>query len=307
MRRVVLSVLVALTGVIAAGQPAGAVSQDGLSIAPNQTVTQTYGPLVGTFPANPDVPADLNPPSPDPDTCASVTSCDVIPLAVGKPSSLSVWDEFSLNVEVSWGAPGSTDDDLNVYLWYDPSTGNPGGSATTHNNPETLRFGEPVNGKYNLVVANASGVNNGYTVKVTLVYVHHDRPSELDSTSPTARPSSGGSGGASAPPSTARPPTSAPNSPLIVPSGAAPVVAGPTLSPEPVAPDSDLAALSGVGVATGTGSIFRTTSKSGGPAGKVPGPVLFFWIAIVPAAIAAGSGLLFLRFRPRALTIRVPS
>src|SRR5439155_10153462 len=104
-------------------------------------------------------------------------------------------------------------------------------------------------------------------------------------------------------PSTARPPTSAPITPLIVPSGAAPVAAGPELSPVPVAPDPDLAGLSGAGLVAGTGSIFRTSTKHGGPPHRVPGPVLFFWVAVVPLAIAAGSGFLFLRFRPRALTI----
>src|SRR5947207_11252964 len=110
MKRVAIGIAVLLAGLVEGIGSAGAVSQAALTIAPNQTVIQTYGPLVGTFPANPDVPADLNPPSPDPDTCASVTSCDVIPLTVGQPSSLSVFDEFSLDIEVSWGTPGSTDD-----------------------------------------------------------------------------------------------------------------------------------------------------------------------------------------------------
>jgi hypothetical protein len=269
-------------------------------------VAGNYGPLAGTFPSNPDVPFDANPPSPDPDTCANLTSCDVIPLTVTQPASLSVFDEVALVIEARWESGSAVDNDLNLYLWYDPSTGNPGGSATTHKNPEVLRFGEPVNGRYNLVVANAAGANTGYSLKVHLLHVHNERPAELDPPSSPARstPASGSTPAPAPPPP--RSPATAPVTPLIVATGDAPLGVTP-LTPVPTGADPDLAGLDAAGAqAAGGGSLFKEAPGASGPPKPVPAPVLLFWTVLVPLAVMGGSGFLFLRFRPRALTVRPP-
>ena len=77
-----------------------------------------------------------------------------------------------------------------------------------------------------------------------------------------------------------------------------------------ISPDPDLAGLNPTAIAGATGGGGQLFKEGIGPSGnpkKVPAPVLIFWTVIAPLVVALGSATMFLRLRPKALTVRVPA
>jgi hypothetical protein len=297
--------------------PARPSTQTGLTVGLNKRVTQSYSGVVGSFPPTPS-PG----PEPDPATCDTAPQCDTIPLTVEQPANYTVFDQFVLEVELSWPTSAAPQD-LNLYLWYDPQTGNAASVAATSNNPEKVRFSEPRSGKYFIVVANAGGANLGYTITARSSYVQGTRPAELDA-SPNFTAAGAGSAGSSGSSGTgtgsgtnanasssARPsPVPAVSTPLILPSGEVPAAAagaGAASAGAFAATDPSLSAIapdaSALGATSGGGQLFRTSAENGPPRPISP-PLLILWTVIAPLALAAAAALTFLRLRPSALTIQ---
>ena len=194
--------LLALTTV-----PSSADDQGALAARINQTVSKDYPALIGSYPPSP----DPNVPDPDPANCTNLPSCGVVHLTVEQPDNLSIFDEFAIEVVVKWDNSAPVDNDLDLYLWYDPQGANSIERSRTKSEPEQIRLGEPTSASYLLVIANVSGANRGYTVSVKEIYARGERPSELDAPTATTVGSSSSDGRTAPPRATAT--TSKPASP----------------------------------------------------------------------------------------------
>lgn len=160
--------------------------------------------------------------------------CEVIPLDLtipeDDPDAIEA-QAYLLTVVVSYD-PGQTienipgaqvgtirQNDLETYLFQDPNVRNSSGTATytawSHgNSPGTLSAVSPTSKKFNLVVANFNGVNNGYTLELSLIkadeivfkpgqYSNFKPPAYVQPTftPPASSPQQNGFGGANLPPS----------------------------------------------------------------------------------------------------------
>jgi len=295
------AITIAMWAVLAGTVAVRAGTQQGMTVAPNGRASQSYPPLVGTFPSTAGVPFA---PDPDPGTCASAPSCDVIPLTVIQPDGLGIFDDFSIEVTLSWTASAG-DDDLNLYLWYDPPQSSyAASSSVTSHNPESLRFASPTSGKFSIVVTNASGVNTGYAVTARSIYSKGQPPPEL-----AGAPAAGQPGTA---PQFATQGPSAATGPRA--SFAAPTFVGPGETPPSIAepggvatpgPDPRLAALDpsvAAGLA-GTPRLFRESPTLGRPRPVSP-QLLVFWTVAFPLLLLVAAAVAFRRSRPVALTAR---
>jgi hypothetical protein len=259
-----------------------------MTVEPNKPATRDFPRIIGVNPAAKQQNDDLNEPGdPDPGTCASLPSCDVVPLTVVQPRGLSVFDSFSLQIELRWRGSGAVTSDLDLYLWYDPQGTVVAKKSVSTNNPERITFSQPTSVNYQVVVNNASGANDGYTLAVTSRYVRGDRPSDLDLGAGTSVPSLDVGGTVSMFPT-----------PSTAPSGSS---AGPALTPSSLVAsdvDPDLGGLSASGTAP---KIFREAGTSSAKPKPVSGGVVLLWAVIVPLLAVAAAVTLLYRRRPRAL------
>jgi hypothetical protein len=263
-----------------------ASAQDRITVDPGRTVTREFPAIVGVNPAPKQQNDDLNAPGdPDPGTCANLPSCDVIPLTVVQPPGLSVFDSFSLEIELRWDAPG---DDLDLYFWYDPQGTVVAKKSVTTAATEKITFQEPTSKKYQIVVNNAAGINSGYTLRVTSRYVHGDRPSDLDAGGSTTLPFFQEDS-----PSAVRTPTTNPLAP------APDITTTTAFSIGDV--DPDLGGLSASGPAP---QIFRDTAASTGHHKPVGGGVVALWSVVVPSLVLFAVLALLYRRRPKALSYK---
>ena len=262
--------------------PATATTLPGISIKVNETKLIHGAPIQGVsvqFQANnKDNPVASSPTATTPADCASdVVGCDMIPLTLDVPEDdpdLIEGQAYLLSVVVSWDSGQSVDNlpevgtirqnELESYLYQDPQVRDSSGSATftssSHNsNPAELNAVSPTSKKFNLVVANYFGVNNGYTLQISLIkgssiafdpsdYAKPDLPDYVQPTlpPPSTTPHDSGFGGSDLPPIT--PSTDGP-APAVEGSGA---IVVPNVAPGH--PDSTLLAMSNI---TGTSGLGR--------------------------------------------------
>lgn len=276
--------LVVVTLVVLVAAPSRANLQERITVEANRTVTREYAGIVVANPAPKAHVDDVNaPPDPDPPTCSSLPSCDAIPLTVRRPAGYSVFDTFSVRIELHWQSGG----DLDLYLWQDPPGPTPTRRAIGSSQPEVIVYPVGDAENYNVVVNNAASVNQGYTLVVRASYVRGERPSQFDA--PTTVPFLD-----AAPPLTTVPAVGTTDTTVAAASGQQPF--GSDLI------DPDLGNLSAAGPAP---DIFRdSVSSAARPHKPVAGSVVVLWGVVLPLVLASAVGALLYRRRPRALSYR---
>jgi hypothetical protein len=275
---------VAALCVLLIAPPAHANPQERITAEPNRTVTRNYPTLIGTNPLPKAHNDDLNvPPDPDPPTCSSIPACDEIPLTIKRPSGFTVFDTFSVRIELRWQGGG----DLDLYLWQEPPGLTPTRRAIGSSQPEVIVYPGGDSENYHLVVNNSGGLNQGYTLRVEATYLRGERPSQFDS------------------PTTVPPLAVAPPLTTIPLAGTTDTTVGPATGARPPGAeliDPDLGNLSAAGPAP---DIFGDASGDASrPPKPVAGSVVVIWGLVVPLVLASGVGALLYRRRPRALSYR---
>jgi hypothetical protein len=162
--------------------PAGAVQRDQIVVDVNQTVTVK-------FPAF--APATNYQQGRKPANCSVSTrlTCDAIPVTLnvdaGELAEHS--SDYLLTVETDWNARVKqtvqgqgvvSDNQLNTYVYTDPPrmAGDPPTVteewySSLDPPPTSLSFPAPIANKWTITVENFAGYNDGYTLKITLLYV----------------------------------------------------------------------------------------------------------------------------------------
>lgn len=286
---------------------AGAVTQQRITVGPDQTTDLDYPALVGTGQAQ-----ELIDPTVafDPSTCDSVTWCDRIPVTVAPPVADLRSSDFSIVITVSWdtavvGVPvqGNTDsNDIDIAVWDDPVVegAGPDGNgirqySATGNMPERVVLVDAP-GNFNLVVLNASGVNRGYHVQVAW-------KTQLIPTPFESLPSSYSSTGSLTPPvaTGSRLALGSSQAPIATP--AAPVVSGGTLAPLPAAADTAFAAPAAPNFQSQLAAPTLENSRPAAATHDLKAPsnlALLLWLLALPFGLVAIGGQVLLG-RSRAL------
>lgn len=284
-RTMSLAVAVAAAGaaLFVPAAPAGATTAPAVTIKLGQSLTIQRPPISGVstvFQANTGGVAGVgvlvNQATPE-DCAGEQFGCEVVPVSFPVP------DEedpdaieaagYVLEVELSWDSGQSVENlpeagtlrqnRVEAYVFQNPPIRNANGDpnytiASNGANPAAMAAVNPTSNKFNIVVANMHGVNNGYTLKLALSnasqlkfdpseYVKDD-PSGGDYVQPqppSFEPSDSGFGGSVAPPLEQNP----------TPPTGGPVVADPIVVPNIPGgkPDAKLVALSKVTVRSGLG------------------------------------------------------
>jgi hypothetical protein len=285
MRRTLAALLVGAVAVALAAvpaTPAAATTGPGVSIKVNETKLVHGDPITGVstqFQASnhPDwVPLGQVTASTPKDCEDEPAGCVVIPITLDVPEDdpdLLEAAAYLLTVVVSYDAGQQVDNapvvstvrqnDVESYLYQDPQVRNSSGTATyssaSHsNNPAELTAVAPTSPNFKLAIANYFGVNNGYTLQISLIksssidfdpsdYDKHDVPDYVQPTDvpPHTTPQDSGFGGSDVPPIS--PSTSSP-APSV--DGAGAIVVPKVANGKP---DGDLLAMSKVSTVSGLG------------------------------------------------------
>jgi hypothetical protein len=324
------TLLVAAVAVIGALVPIAHVradTVDAMNPAPNQTVDKDYPMIVGQDPQEATSTAIGDSHSaPTPDNCATLPSCNVIPLTFQVPKNFDKRDTYVATISLFFDRAAAYDThtagltvataDYDLYLWAeafnepectkDPPAGQEkpeycttdlaaSGSA---NMPEIVKIDVSARQKFLLEVSN-SGSAVPYRVHIESTYFPYDAPVESLGSPFTPTP------GAS---------SSAPLSLPSLTSGGGPGASSPS------SVDTSLAALSPTGDASGldsdvtgiNGSSLSSIINSGPllkaakttrPGAPPSGSSLLFWMLLVPLVLVAAAGGVVVRRRPRALRI----
>lgn len=313
-------------GVVAAllgpASPSSAYTGDAIKVELGKTVKIEKEPIPGNstvFQANYESTSAL------PADCAGEpVGCEVVPLELQIPEEDPEAIEakgYILTVVVDWD-PGVRQDTgpatvygnkLENFLYQDPLAIDSSGSATytsrsNSTQPSTLVAVSPTSNKFQLVVANFSGVNNGYTVEISLTdaaalefdageFKPGDKPATFSNPTfnqPNATPQQNGFGGASG---SAFIPPAAPGPPVtIAPAGPAafkvPNIAGGKADPR-------LLAMSEVDVRTGLGlrAVNVESTVATMRTGSSSGTSVLLGLLALPLLI--GAGVLFVVLRRR--------
>jgi hypothetical protein len=289
-----------------------------INVGPNATVSADYPAIPGSDPATGQLQDH------DPDTCRSVSelTCTVIPLTFETPPGFKPYDVFNGVVDVTWdpGANvqsgnslvgGEDANDLDIFLWFNPYDANDtryhdGGTALSRSAssqvPEEIKIDASSAQKFLLVVNNSSGVNQGFTVKVTTTYAPFTGVSESTESGFTAPVDLSGDTATGTPAGPATGVRSLPAGPVAAAPGAPASV-----TPDVGALDPSLAGLSGAG----SDSILNTGNSANlfKPAAvvKPPKPVsdltIFLACGVLPIVLVALGAAWFRRRRPVALTV----
>jgi hypothetical protein len=270
--------------------PAHAATQPVLKVAFGHDGVLDAGPLVGAFPTSGEA-------NPEPSDCTvKQPYCDNIPFDVTPPPGVSPGDDWYVVVSSSWEPTGSDPsgnaqvDDIDTFTYDDGQLA--GGTTKTYTdtgdsasgaNPEVIKLYKPQLGRYNLVLANFSGANEAYHVRMHMVISKFDQPFELlappppaprtshGTTTPTALPNQD----TSSSPTLATPPSpTAPGDVAVIPDQ--------QLSSKPKSTFNDeLAAPPSVGLGNALASSDR-------PPGPVSGLALILAFLVAPGILVAG-------------------
>lgn len=315
--RLVFTLLAAVLFVGAGGVvPVEALKRDEIVLQPGETKTVKYPALLGSNVRQ----------SATPTACETKRACDTIairlevPEGAPPPESLQVSVEWNVRATRRVEAAGdASDNQLFSALWKSPPDKTPEGTDTPHSRssfvapPQTLSMFQPTLTSF-LVVENAVGVNDGYTVTFTSQDVGSG-PGDDRSVDESAPVDESDDSNFAVTPSFSGDPTP---SPPTGPSGFGDLSGIPTSN---VVSQSQQLALEILGI-TGDGSLdalegvddrgnFRlsaarriSTTSSGPPAPKdVPGIVLAFWLVMAPLAVAGGLAVTAIRRRSASWTL----
>jgi hypothetical protein len=307
-----------LLGVLALSpaMPVSALDQAAhtIRVTENQKVEKEFGPIPGQNPL-PGLPAPA-PKLNTPETCRQQSFCDVIPLEIVLPPTLTPADEFFVTVALEWKTEridgisagghdyiGPTElNDMDLYVWDDPvgEEGLPVQQSSTATNPEKVRIFRPSKGKYSIVVFNYIGPNTGY--KLTVEYRPESIVPPFESLAPGFQP-------IESPPVPFEPPvedlgpvelpvdTSGQDFTPVTQPPAPPAESAPApLTPVVIEPDPDFTnfaddAFDEQLAAPTTDVLTEKQVKAVGPPKPASAESLIFWLAIVPLLLLAGGGM----------------
>ncbi len=289
----------------------------GLRVEENQTVEQAYPPVPGQNPL-PGLPEYR---LVKPEDCATVTYCDVVPLEIVVPPTLGEADEFFVKVELSWTTnkipegptlpiPGQTGpvtnetavNDMDLYVWDIPAAAEPVEVAASAELPEQLKLFRPTKGKYQIVVLNYLGPNQGYTLKVTyspesIVPPFESLEPGFEALIPVVEPTPAPP---VEPPAVEEPPVDRSAEPAPLPEPAALPVTAPEppridLTPVPVDPDPDFADFADSSfdeelAAPVSNVLQERKARVVGPAEPASAGSLVLWLVLLPLAVLAAAG-----------------
>jgi hypothetical protein len=157
---------------------AAAKAQERVTLQPDQTLELDYPELVGSAQAQEFFDNTI---AFDPGTCDTATWCDTIPLTVAPPQTDLATSDYTILITLSWDTKvvsvpvqGNLDsNDLDMAIWDDPVVEDAGPNqdgirtyGATGNEPEKMALVD-ASGNFNIVVANASGVNHGYHLEIS--------------------------------------------------------------------------------------------------------------------------------------------
>ena len=216
--RLLLTSVLALVVMAAAGGVASARLQEGFTVTPDTPAEADYsamGPGAPSGEALANRPIDCDK--------AHILYCDTIPFEIVPPTNLQDdRDIFFTIVELHWD--GGSGNDLDLSFWDNgQSTGTPEqlGASASSRNPEVVRVANADLGEYNLVVVNTSGANTGYKVKARISTDPFTSPTEAVAPDPP-KPEE---------PAAEEEPVTPPEDLSGVDSGPPPVASDPTLPP----------------------------------------------------------------------------
>ncbi len=307
MRHVLACAAALLAAAGLSAVPAGAFEKEpALVIAEGQTIDEDYSAA----------PVGAAGEEANPGTCRSRPDCDVVPLKIVVPERLKSPDtaeDFFVRVSMSWpedvdGPIGTSENDMDMYIWEDPAGDDDVASGASSANPERASLVNPRNGDYSIVVVNWAGTNRGYNLHVE--WISGEIPTPYEALAPGRTSSGGGSDEG-----TFVPPEDTSGEPVDE-SAFSPVPAAPTAEPEaaprrPIAGDDafgfSLPRAPALSPSLGdsseeAASLFDSQpAVSLGPAEPVPAPVVLFWLLAVPMVLLGGSFLWLRQHRPAAL------
>lgn len=163
--RLLLTSVLALVVMAAAGGVVSARPQEGIRVTPDEPVEADYDAM---GPGAPRGEALINRPIDCDDPYA--TYCDDIPLEIVPPTNLQDdRDIFFTIVELHWDS--SANNNLDLAFWdngQSSGTSEQLGESKSSRNPEVVRVANADLGEYHIVVANAGGANTGYKLKVRI-------------------------------------------------------------------------------------------------------------------------------------------
>jgi len=326
-RRLLTAVLLAtLVATFAPVTPSRADTVEGMNPQPNQTVEKEYPMIVGQDPQEATSTAIGDSHSaPTPDNCATLPSCNVIPITFQVPKTFDPRDTYVATISLFFERDFAYDThtagvtaasaDYDMYLWAeafnekecteakDPKpdycTTDLALSATA-NVPEIIKIDASSRQKFLLLVSN-SGSAVPYKVHIESTYFSYSAPVES-------------LGGSFTPPTGSSSSSSPFSLQSLTPGGTA------TSSSTPTNVDTSLAALSPTGDSSGldadvTGingtslsSIINSgpllkAAKTTKPGAPPSGSSLVFWMLLVPLVLVGAASAVFVRRRPRALRI----
>jgi hypothetical protein len=296
---------------------ARAMLQSSMTIGPGQTVSKTFGPIVGQDPEVPfTAPADCA-------AAVSGTVCDDIPITLAVPKGETLTNrEFTVSATINWtaktvnnGVTGTIGtDNFAIFFWENPpaakdSAGNkaPDVSVILVTPPVTLTIVDPKSTKLDLVVANYVGANLGYTVTLTMTDLSTFGAPVDHSIDTLLKDKSDTSGIAITPSATIAPPTTL--AAVAIPPAAMPSTsAGQPLSAVAAAPDPQLDHLKPADetIALGLGpakSISKSKGVKTGPPGPVSGIEVALAFVIPPGLLLGAGGLAWRRRSARTSTV----
>lgn len=319
-----LVVLVVVAAPIAASH---ADTVDAITAAPNQTLDKDYAAIVGQDPteASSNAIGDSHS-APTPDNCATLPSCNVIPLTFQVPKNFDKRDTYVATISLFWdrqfvdtheaGESVGTED-YDMYLWAeafnepectkakapkpDYCTTDLALSANgPAQMPEIIRVDVSSRQKFLLEVSQSGGAAP-YRVHIESTYFSYSAPAE--SLGGSFTPTTGGSS------------SSAPLSlPSLTPGGTAASSSTPTnadtslaaLSPtgDSSGLDSDVTGINGTSLSSiiNAGPLLKA-AKEAKPGAPPSGSSLVFWMLLVPIVLVGVASAVFVRRRPRALRI----
>ena len=236
--------------------------------------------------------------SPTPTECRTFGTayCDVIVFDVSVPPEYANLEApvYFVSFAVSWQdteVEGTGLNDVDVYV-YDAQERLLRRDGATGANPETTALENPAAGRYQLVVNNLSGTNQGYSVKAEFVPDEADygAPSECDFADNCSRPTA-------APTSRPTTPTTSTKPAAAVGSGSTPAPAGgaatptsrsrPSLPPVAVEGDNDFTAF-GDDTVRPIGIAGRRNASASRP-DEASGAEAAAWLGIPGAVLMAGA------------------
>lgn len=317
LRRLLLTLLAAVLFVGAAAPlPVEALKRDEIVLQPGETRTVKYPAFVGSNYQQ----------SRTPKACETKQACDTIairlevPEGAPPPESLQVAVEWNVRATRRVEAVGdASDNQLVSALWKSPPDKTPEGSDTHHSRsgfvapPQTLSIFRPTLSSF-LVVENAVGVNEGYTVTFTYQdvgsgpgddrSVDESAPVDQSDDSDVAVTPSFSDDPSPSPPTGASGFSEFASSPISDSAGVPQQLALEILG---ITGDRSLDALEGVddrGNFRLSAARRISTTSSGPPAPKdVPGIVLAFWLVMAPLAVAGGLAVTAIRRRSASWTL----